>query len=414
MKKIILFFLCFYFCLNACKDKDILATTEEKKYLTENKTNIDFADTNFGGLSLMSNQDLLDNQVFFTGETHAVAANYDLRLYFLKFFHQKADVKYHILEAGYGLAKILQRYLDTGEESYLNSVYEQLIGTYIYTKDDYNFFKKLREYNLQFPENQRIKLIGLDVEFQHNLSIRYLQSILPKDKEIPPSISNSINKLRQITFAPNLAELRQFATEANAEFTANISAYEAYFGKEYALDFEIITYLLQKKFEAYDGDGSNDQVRFNQIRDEAMYRTFQKIYPTLSKPKFYGQFGWSHALQSEVPKVKWFGTWLNQDKDSFTKGRVLTTMYFYDDCMMRLQNGRIATTTNITNQSLFQDFDTYTISFFRLNRPNSPFTQKLSWFVGNYSGLYAPEKGVTTDFFEYGIYMKNQKAVIGL
>ena len=50
------------------------------------------------------------------------------------------------------------------------------------SKEEYEFFKKLREYNMTLNDSKKIKLIGIDMEQHVTSSTAYLKSILPKDE----------------------------------------------------------------------------------------------------------------------------------------------------------------------------------------------------------------------------------------
>ncbi|GFN34340.1 hypothetical protein TXYLGN1_01270 [Tepidimicrobium xylanilyticum] len=50
------------------------------------------------------------------------------------------------------------------------------------SKEEYEFFKKLREYNMPLNDSKKIKLIGIDMEQHVTSSTAYLKSILPKDE----------------------------------------------------------------------------------------------------------------------------------------------------------------------------------------------------------------------------------------
>ena len=69
---------------------------------------------------------------------------------------------------------------------------EELEGTLAYTQDEYQLWKWLYDYNQQQPENDKLHIIGLDIEFQKKTSARGLSLLLDNSvtpaKEIQPLI----------------------------------------------------------------------------------------------------------------------------------------------------------------------------------------------------------------------------------
>lgn len=64
------------------------------------------------------------------------------------------------------------------------------------------------------------------------------------------------------------------------------------------------------KFRAFSGSGLYDQMRPNQIRDEARYRVFQQVYSTLASPKFMASLAGLMPYQAKCRQ--WNGLHLNR------------------------------------------------------------------------------------------------------
>lgn len=71
------------------------------EFLKENYTGIDLTDhSEFADLTLID-ADLEGKEIFLTGELHGVKANEELHIKFLRYFKERTDFTYYLLEGGY-------------------------------------------------------------------------------------------------------------------------------------------------------------------------------------------------------------------------------------------------------------------------------------------------------------------------
>ena len=133
-----------------------------------------------------------DYRVFLAGEYHAQTKGYQSKKMLIQYLHEKQDVDYLICELGMGQGFLLDDYIQTGNEENLIFMMEELEGTLAYTQDEYQLWKWLYDYNQQQPENDKLHIIGLDIEFQKKTSARGLSLLLDNSvtpaKEIQPLI----------------------------------------------------------------------------------------------------------------------------------------------------------------------------------------------------------------------------------
>jgi hypothetical protein len=136
---------------------------DEKAYLNNNNTMIDLANSsNFSSFRMIDNY-LSSKEIFLSGESHSVKINTSLELEFLKYFSQKAGVKYYLIEYGNSLAMIYNKYLQTGDDSYLKIAFDSLEGSLTWTKEEYEKWKNIYKYNLALPQDKKIMIIGVDM-----------------------------------------------------------------------------------------------------------------------------------------------------------------------------------------------------------------------------------------------------------
>ena len=172
------------FCFTGCQNQQMLSVEE---YNAKYAKTIDFEkgidNKTFGNA---------DYRVFLAGEYHAQTKGYQSKKMLIQYLHEKQDVDYLICELGMGQGFLLDDYIQTGNEENLIFMMEELEGTLAYTQDEYQLWKWLHDYNQQQPENDKLHIIGLDIEFQKKTSVRGLSLLMDNSvtpaKEIQPLI----------------------------------------------------------------------------------------------------------------------------------------------------------------------------------------------------------------------------------
>lgn len=401
-------------CESAVDTKTENEPLSMEEFVKKNHTIIDTTDENYLSLKLLD-LELENKEIFLTGESHGVSADTELEFYFLKFFKEKADIRYYLHELSYSDACILNQFLETGDEKKLEVFFAPLKGTYEWTKEEYEKWKKVYEFNRSLPQNKKIKIVGIDIELQPISALRYIYSLIP-NKEIPTEISPVINELMAINLTINDAEniedsiIKNMSIKLKNNIENNHRIYEDYLGDK-LFDFEMINDNILYNFEARE-----DRKTFDKIRDKKMYENFVKIYNKLPNGKYYGQFGLNHVFQDKQNEVDWIASLMDGEK-SPVKGKVLSTIYLYKDCK-KARNRDYKTIPMTTYNSADKVFDSsfkgdYTIV--KLIGNNSPFEERLIWTLSPkaYAGN-KPNEGVTTDYYQYIVLVKDSEASIPL
>lgn len=293
----------------------------------------------------LPSKDLNNKILFLTGESHNIAANYIMQLEFLKYFNNKAGVKYLLIESSYSSSMLINKYLETGDKKYLREYflvddnYKNLYkDTYIYSKEEEKLFTDLYDYNKKLPKDKRIKVFGLNHENSYYYAIPCLKSLLPLE-QAPNSIDKNIKKLKASSF--NSSDLRQFVTLLNKDVKENEKDYKEYL-KDNFFHFELVlsslsdTLDMMDKVKAIVGDREPTYLElagdFSEGRETIMYENFKKIYNHYGG-KYYGQFGNMHVRllpyknnEKELFE-KSFSNRLNEFEDSPIRQKVLSIMY---------------------------------------------------------------------------------------
>ena len=325
-----------------------------KKYIRENHSVIYSKKETMKDLSIIDN-DLKDYEIFLIGENHGVKANVELKMKFLKYFKKKINFKYYICELPFSMTYFLNRYLETGNDALLKDIYKYIKGTYAWNKDEYDYWRDLYKYNKTLPRDDKIILIGIDIEHQPKNAFRFMEYCLNN----------------------------------------------GYYSK-----FEHVNNNLLNMLEVYHSNN------FNGIRDQKLYENFLSISSHLPKGKYFGQIGLSHVFQRAFPYVNWFASFLRNEISPF-KGKVLSVAYAYQNCKYLYPTKRKNYVSHINTLDLsmveFKNFINSKYAIFKLNQKDSPFDEKLIWPLNH----KFPENGVTTDYFQYLVVIKDSEEMDG-
>lgn len=393
--KILILLICTAVCLTAsCSSYD--KSVDINSYLTKNHAEIKIDDNS--GFNIMD-KDFIKSDVILTGEGHAISKNYQVKLSMIKYLNEKYKLKYLLEESGYSQSCFINQYLKTGDDSKLKLLFNDLKGTAAWSREYYDFFIKLREYNLTLPEKERITVIGIDIEHQIGTALIYLNSILPESEpgiEIKPYITAFKDGYKQ----RNTNAVIKAAENLQGNIKANSSDYEKYLGDKY-FDFSIVLDNIENYLNAY---ASNN---LESLREPCLYSNFKRIYSNLPKGKYFGEFGLEHIYQIAY-KTK-FAMYLN-NSDSPVKGKVLSIAYAYQDCKKMVWGetyGENYASPGLDDIEILRNISKSDITLFKLNGDRSPFSKK-NCFVETEK----KSDKVTTDYFKYIILIKNSKAAI--
>ena len=139
------------------------------------------------------------------------------------------------LEQGYSWGWMLDKYLQTGDTAVLH-----ILNNYSYSIYE-KMFEELRAYNESLDSNDKIKVIGIDVERFFGLAVRTLSYLLP-DKDPPDEISLEVESLK------GLAAYNDLYMEKYVDETDQSSSRYSQFSSENVLEEFFKNYHENKKF----------------------------------------------------------------------------------------------------------------------------------------------------------------------
>lgn len=387
------------FCFTGCQNQQMLSVEE---YNAKYAKTIDFKkgidNKTFGNA---------DYRVFLAGEYHAQTKGYQSKKMLIQYLHEKQDVDYLICELGMGQGFLLDDYIQTGNEENLIFMMEELEGTLAYTQDEYQLWKWLYDYNQQQPENDKLHIIGLDIEFQKKTSVRGLSLLM----------DNSVTPAKEIQ--PLIERIKESDGTAVKEFPQALEKYpeqmKEIFGENFpwAEQYAKNVTATEKFFELNQSGGANA----HQIRDDKMTdNLFFAMEQLPEDAKFFGQFGAEHILQSEMittfvlqENYNRFAMQL-QENDSPVKGEVCS---IYLAFLKKSQSLRSTTYYPMNESEIpvdsFQDYFAQD-TFIPLDEKGSPFFNDGEEQTENKENANAKAEINLTDYFQKILLLPDSEA----
>ena len=292
---------------------NFLAKRNIKNEIMNNSSLVEVNDLTFKGLELMDS-DLNDNIIFLSGEYHGIVEAVDMHLYLLKYFVKEADVKYILFEAGYTSAEFLNEYLESGDINILNYIMDSLRGTMAYTKEYYELIQNIYELNKSLPEDKKLQFVGIDIEHQPKVALKYIKSLVP-NKEGREEIKEFISIIKTMG-SGNYPEATKELVKIIKE---DESLIKEYFGDDF---FKLSLAIRNLSI-------SNGQMN----REEYMLSNFKEQYENLPEGRYFGQFGAYHIAKDgeiDINGYKPFAYYINNEYEK-TKGKVVTITSNYVD-----------------------------------------------------------------------------------
>ena len=386
MKKIIIIFYIFLFTFIAGNEADIVAP-----YLAENCYSLDLENMD---LSMLGAD--LNCQVFLSGaQCHGTTANYDLQFALLTALHKQAGVRYLLLDSGYATAQVYNDYVQSGNAKLLNMALEGIRFSNSSCNEHRLFWEKIYKYNQSLPPAEKIKVIGIDVEYQIGTALNYLNFLS----------DNQLGHLYPITeYLGSTKALARYVGGVKGKYSEDPQSFENAFGDNISR-FEMVLQNLT------DTVAANLSRSFFPEREKIMYANFLAAYNNDPAGKYFGHFTMGHIYQrranvGEMEDADRLAMLLVQE-DSPVRDRVISIAAMYHDSEFRFYYGvfesyRVFNFYVADPVPLFKTASTdYTL--YKLNGDESPFTWD-TYTVTNPSG------GVTTDYYQYLLLIKNSKS----
>jgi hypothetical protein len=262
------------------------------------------------------------NRFFFTAERHYRAINTELQYAFLVYLHQRAGVRTLILETGYSYGHFVNQYMETGDPAALRKIFA---AHPVCPQSMALLFDSLRRYNLCLPPQERIRVVGIDLEYSPRLAMACIESLLPKPA---PAGSHTpwIERLRHMAADPRKSPkaLARFLQQWGTEMMRDSAGWQQYWGDQYPRIQGILrNAVLGRRFSR----PLTRSLRLSWQRREAqLYRNFLSLAPSLPEGNYYAQFGAIHTYLGGSHRKHFtpLAQQLSQDSSSPVQGQVLS------------------------------------------------------------------------------------------
>ncbi|MFT4521637.1 MAG: hypothetical protein ACI8ZN_000574 [Bacteroidia bacterium] len=309
--------------------------------------------------------DLLDSlsntyKIFVAGENHTyLESNTRLWVNTIKYLHKNANVRNVIVEYGYASTWMVNEYIQTGDTNIYNTLKRYAFKEYAAA------YKALKDFNDSLDADNKISLVGIDLERGVYSAVKVLSMLLPDEKKVAhDSIDLHIESLRGYIKYQDKVLYKEKEEETEdledvTDFRVRMFKYEGTYSLVGTMEFLMDNFKLHKdQYKAYLGDSfdfferivddlwdvrrwkefeENNAVQDYVYREKYMYDRFVEEY-ALRKGNFYGQFGRCHSSKQEVDKnsCNWYGfkSFANRLKNSRhidLTGKVLSMGILYED-----------------------------------------------------------------------------------
>lgn len=237
----------------------------EQDYLSKNNAVINLEEVDdFSGLEIL-NKDLNGKKIILTGEAHHLNKNKLIEMKLLKYLKKEVGVSHYLAEASYSSAHFLNKYLESGDENILKNYFEKFEGTIAYNEDFYNSYKDLYEYNQTLPENDRIKLVGIDIEPRANVSHEYIMDVVKDNSILTEPLKKLLYELKNLVYRDEEGYRKTIIACDEAE--KDIAINEAKYKEIFKEDFEGFKHVL-KNIRYMSDCYLKDRADWNNTRDK--------------------------------------------------------------------------------------------------------------------------------------------------
>lgn len=226
------------------------------------------------------------SEVYLVGEVHGTSENMSIELVLLEYMVNHRNVKYYIGEFPPSIAFLLNTYLasDTISLDIIMNAEPDLSGNSARTASFQNKWEAIKRFNDQLSENEKITVIGIDVEPSYSMAFAAIDLLL----------GSSYSEL---------------AKEEQQLEVSTLMHSENLIVKDICVKLEQGNLVVPI---------SSFRKRYN-LRDEFMYQNFTTYKSEIDQSNdanksFFGQFGNLHVYKSKDNGVNWLASRIKEDK----------------------------------------------------------------------------------------------------
>lgn len=271
-------------------------------YLNQNKETVGIDDS--FSYKIMEN-DLAENKLILVGESHGFEEPTKFDIDFFKHLYSNFNVRNYFAELDFAQAKLMNEYMETGDESTLQTILQNWIV--IQGRNNKDYFDKYRAFHQfyqKLPADDKFKFVGVDRIQDWNTLTIYINYLSETDSTLPPIIFHS---------ETGISDLKN-----------RIQQLIAVDGTDDKLQSELPHLLKNIEYKTA-----------KSRRETVMFQNFSDLYEAygLSEEKVYGYFGIYHILQYRVNGKHPLASQLRQS-DLGLAGKILSMNFLFVDSYM--------------------------------------------------------------------------------
>jgi len=366
------------------------------------------------------------NQLFLLGESHGSAAPQELDFALLRHLNQKTGLRNYVAEIDPSQAFFFNRYLATGQEADLQTVFRGWDGQEQWGNQDfYDKVRRIRRLNQTLAPEARIRFIGLDRLQNQGVALQHLRAILGQEAT-PTGTSAVLDTLRRLSAGAPLTEpaLARLAHRLLPAFRPG----SAVAGLSAAGCVQVAQVLRNATYLA------GPRIR----RDSVMLLNLQADYERLGlqQEKMYGLWGAYHVLQSAVSNSQPFAALVRASALPLRE-RVVSLAIFTTESEVMMPASGIPAAMRPSEPSVnvgwlnsagpvvlvpgIRDLlaaapTNAPVTLFRLDAPRAPYRHSLQLAnirvpLLDQTVLATRAGAATTDYFQYAVLLRNSAAV---
>ncbi len=410
----------------------------EKSYIGKNSSNIDF--TNYEDYSALEifDDSVKDKKIVLTNEEIGIKENAQIQYKFISYLMDTWKLKYFLVDVGYAEAAIINEYLQTGDESLLESYNNSSMGYAFIGDSKQEMLKKLYLKNSQLPDNKKLNIMGIGINESVQSVDLYFKRIISRnpdltDKQIE-NINNILENLKSeeiITNISNDEELEkrnEIILKHIDNFYSDINANEEEYKEALNDDLNNIKIVLdnirnlQEIMKTYHQDDSNN-TNGNEKYSQYLYDNLNSFYKDMNMKRCYIHVYQIYSYQHKILDVDFLGAKIAKDKKF--KDKVLGINVIYQKGKFNFDN------THMQRNAAREDLNTLLEEIkldkedmvIDLNNSRSPYKRKFTPIYFPFpddilysqedvageevGGIIGKKPGVTTDYFQGVIIIKN-------
>ena len=294
---------------------------EYVQYLKNNSLDIKNPDADW---NLVLDSSFYNNDFFWVGETHAIKFSYDAEWILFRHLHEKTGFKYYLLEAGYISELYLNRYLETGDEHYLNMDFNSKKGTMGCNMDAYEFYRKMYKYNQELPKEQRVEFVSIDIEHQYDETDKYIRSLF-ENHDVPKDTSDFVN-----IFLNTRGNYKNIYKTLFVDLHSDPAKYKSILTSDYPV-FWYLVRNINYCFQAYEVRNSPDREQWNRTRDSLMFENYKIRLLThdFKNSKVFAYFGTNHCYLENSKNTRWIASLIKNSNPAIKSASI---MMLYSAC----------------------------------------------------------------------------------